>query len=274
MIGTILGSAAIGAVLYQARPNETAKIQQTNKRLENAFDSIFPNDSVRGSLSTVYDGKALVDLFMMSDAKMVSDRMLVAMLLYGNTGPKNPSVVAKDILDSVDDNLPALIGGSFLSDPNYTDSSKAKMIAAAELTRRANYRGYLSNSISSVTVNSPYVMFRAFRDLNMSVGRQEVASLLYFNNKMKVIGTQILTIGSTRMVMVVPSDVISEALKRNAHGFAICHQHPSGDPKFSQADIKIAKALKQAAECVGLQLFDFIAIGGDDYSSAVEAGII
>jgi DNA repair protein RadC len=272
MIGKILGSAAIGAVLYQTKQDESVKVQKTNQRLEEALDNQF--GSVNRMGSRTYTGKGYLDLFMMSDPKMVSDRMLVAMLLYGNTGPKNPSDVAKDILDSVDDNLPALIGGSFLSDPNYTDSSKAKMIAAAELTRRANYRGYLSHSISSITVTSPYSMFRAFRDLNMSVGRQEVASILYFNNKMKVIGTQILSIGATKMTLLVPADVMSEALKRNAHGLAICHQHPSGDPKFSQQDIKIAEALKQAAKCVGLQLFDFIAIGGDDYSSAVEKGII
>jgi DNA repair protein RadC len=225
-----------------------------DKQLTVAFSSQF--DSGFGSRN-----KSINQLFLSADPSLVSDENLIAILIYGTTGKKNPQEVAKSILDSVQGKLGQLISGSFLSS-DFTDSSKAKMIAAAELTRRANYRGFIEGHGSSIT--NANEMRRAFKEMNLSSGVQENLSILYFNQKREVIGSEVISKGSHRMTLADPAFIIGQALKRNASSFAVAHNHPSGSHDFSDQDKSFTLKLKDAAKCVQIELVDSLVIGKND----------
>lgn len=265
----------LGSVLVAVSQKKQGN-RNINQELENAFHQAYLPKTVATTDIRIGSGSfntpSINALFLSADPSMVNDNLLVAILLYGVTGPKNPMTMATEILGTVDGQLGQLISGSFLGS-TYSTASKAKMIAAAELTRRANYRSFLSGK-SDVSITTPDAMFRAFKEANMSVGHSEVMSALFFNNARNVIGSMIISKGSHRMTLADPSYIIGEALKKNATGVSLCHQHPSGNATFSDQDIKVGQAITAAAKCVGITMLDFLAIAGDDYSSAVSWGIL
>ena len=63
--------------------------------------------------------------------------------------------------------------------------------------------------------------------------------------------------------------VFREALKAGAEEIIVAHNHPSGDPTPSKADIEATKRLKAGAELVGLALLDHLIVGSSDSNSDV-----
>ena len=66
------------------------------------------------------------------------------------------------------------------------------------------------------------------------------------------------------------SEILSIVLKNGSHRFAIVHNHPSGDPTPSGADLDITKAIKNASEIVNIDFIDHIIIGDNCYYSIKE----
>jgi DNA repair protein RadC len=58
-----------------------------------------------------------------------------------------------------------------------------------------------------------------------------------------------------------PRDLLRKALIHNAHAFILIHNHPSGDPSPSDADRRITRRLREAADATGLLLQDHVIIG-------------
>jgi len=101
------------------------------------------------------------------------------------------------------------------------------------------------------------------------------------NNRNMVVFTQILTVGTDSQTLVAPRDVIKSVLLNNCNTFIIYHNHPSGDPQPSSADARVTMALKEAANIMGLNLYDHVILGevendpmGLGYYSFKEAGRI
>lgn len=66
------------------------------------------------------------------------------------------------------------------------------------------------------------------------------------------------------------SEILSTVLKDGSHRFAIVHNHPSGDPTPSGADLDITKAIKNASEIINIDFIDHIIIGDNCYYSIKE----
>ncbi len=67
---------------------------------------------------------------------------------------------------------------------------------------------------------------------------------------------------------------MTPAIKESAAKIVLIHNHPSGDPTPSRADIEITHRVSKAGEIVGIPLVDHIIIGGTAYYSFAEEGLI
>lgn len=74
--------------------------------------------------------------------------------------------------------------------------------------------------------------------------------------------------------MVHPREVVKKALSLNSSSLILCHNHPSGDPSPSQADIQITGILKQALELVDIDVLDHMVIGQGEIVSMAELELI
>lgn len=98
--------------------------------------------------------------------------------------------------------------------------------------------------------------------------------LLCFNNKMILKGVFEISHGTVNSSLVGPREVFQKALLANTVSIIVIHNHPSGNPEPSQADIKITKRLEESGDIIGVQLLDHIIIGRPSYCSLKEKGYV
>lgn len=84
---------------------------------------------------------------------------------------------------------------------------------------------------------------------------------LCLNTRRRLIRCVEVTSGTATASLAHPREVFREAIRLSASSVAIAHNHPSGDPEPSAADIGITRQLKEAARITGIELVDHIIVG-------------
>ena len=97
---------------------------------------------------------------------------------------------------------------------------------------------------------------------------------IHLNTKNDVLRVEEISRGGMDWVSIQPRDVFRQALREGAHGIILAHNHPSGDPEPSGADVNITRKLRDAAEMLGLRLLDHIIIGDGRHVSLKERGML
>lgn len=92
------------------------------------------------------------------------------------------------------------------------------------------------------------------------------------DTKRKVIGYNLVGIGTLDSVVIHPREVFRAAIVQGASAIVISHNHPSGDPTPSEADIKITRDLIRASKILRIELLDHVIMG--DQSSKHLTGFI
>ena len=75
-------------------------------------------------------------------------------------------------------------------------------------------------------------------------------------------------------VPVYPREVVKRALALNASALILVHNHPSGDPRPSEADIAMTHAIRDAAGLLGIALHDHLVIGKGAETSFRSEGLL
>lgn len=101
---------------------------------------------------------------------------------------------------------------------------------------------------------------------------REVFGVIWLNTKNKVIGTEIISIGSLNAAVVHPREVFKSGILHNCASFICFHNHPSGVTDPSNEDIQVTSRLVDAGKLLGIDLLDHIIISEDGYSSLKEIG--
>jgi len=105
------------------------------------------------------------------------------------------------------------------------------------------------------------------------IGLQECLVVLAVDTMFRVIGKPILVaVGTANNVGIHPRDVFREAIRRNAIGILVAHNHPSGDLKPSLQDKDLAFKLEQAGRVLDIQVLDHIILGKHNHNSMSEGG--
>ncbi len=85
--------------------------------------------------------------------------------------------------------------------------------------------------------------------------------VLYLDRKNILIADEEQARGTVDHVPVYPREVVKRALELNASALILVHNHPSGDPTPSEADISMTEQIRDAAEVLGLALHDHLIVG-------------
>ena len=92
-------------------------------------------------------------------------------------------------------------------------------------------------------------------------GPVERFHVLYLDRKNRIISDELLSTGTVDHVPVYPREVIKRALMLNASALILIHNHPSGDPTPSEADLSMTKEIQKGCKYLGLTLHDHIIVG-------------
>jgi DNA repair protein RadC len=146
----------------------------------------------------------------------------------------------------------------------------AKVLAAVELGRRLMEEPLVRGAL----LDGADAVFRAYRARLMDLGRESVWAV-HLDSKTRIIGDEIISIGSPVRCPVYAGDVLRSVLLARAASFLLVHSHPSsGDPQPSGDDVQLTESLAGAARAVGLRMLDHVIIGDGRYYSFADAGRI
>lgn len=102
----------------------------------------------------------------------------------------------------------------------------------------------------------------------------EQVRLLFLDRKNHLIGDEVVQRGTIDHTPLYPRDVVKRALEVGATALILVHNHPTGDPTPSKADIDMTRALARAVEGVGISLHDHLVIGRHGHSSFKALGLL
>src|SRR3546814_753675 len=109
---------------------------------------------------------------------------------------------------------------------------------------------------------------------HLAHGARERFHILFLDRKNRLIGAEEQSEGTIDQTSVYPREVVKRALEIGASAIIMVHNHPSGDPTPSEADIAITRAVKSAGEAVGIVLHDHIVIARGSHVSLRGTGAI
>lgn len=135
---------------------------------------------------------------------------------------------------------------------------------------------YTSKDKSNVQVKSSrdaYNVFFTCWSLK-TIELQEEFKVLLLNRNNKVLGIYSLSRGGTAGTVIDAKLLFSVALKSNASNIVIAHNHPSGNLKPSEADIKCTSKIKNASKLLDIVLLDHLIVTKDEYFSFSDKGML
>lgn len=101
----------------------------------------------------------------------------------------------------------------------------------------------------------------------MAFEDREQFRLLFLDKRNKLIADEVQQIGTVDHTPVYPREVIKRCLELSATAMILVHNHPSGDPTPSNADIQMTRAIADIAKPLGITLHDHIIIAKDGHAS-------
>lgn len=101
---------------------------------------------------------------------------------------------------------------------------------------------------------------------------REHVGVFCLNIRRRLTAIHLVTMGNSDTCIVHPREVYRVALVANAAAIIIAHNHPSGDPTPSEADIKITRDLMRAGQLLKVELLDHLVIGAPNVIETNERG--
>jgi DNA repair protein RadC len=102
---------------------------------------------------------------------------------------------------------------------------------------------------------------------SMAFADKEQFRLLFLDKRNQLISDEVQQIGTIDHTPVYPREVIKRALELSATALILVHNHPSGDPAPSQADIQMTKQIIDIAKPLGIAVHDHIIVGKNGHAS-------
>lgn len=149
----------------------------------------------------------------------------------------------------------------------------SRLIAAFELgSRVARERIHLE------TLDSPNRIYHSFAPQIQHLPHETVM-VAALDCRLRHLSSQTISVGSVNESIAHPRDILRPVIARGAHGFILIHNHPSGDPSPSRADLEVTRLVADASKLMQLRFVDHIIIGRecsgrDAWFSFREAGRI
>jgi len=109
---------------------------------------------------------------------------------------------------------------------------------------------------------------------SMAYGDTEQFRVLFLDHKHTLVADEVQQKGTVNHTPVYPREVVKRALDLGASGIVLVHNHPSGDPTPSRADIDMTKEVQEAGRALKIELIDHLVIGRGAHVSFRQAGLL
>jgi DNA repair protein RadC len=207
------------------------------------------------------------EMLLSGQPELLTDEGLLAALVgeerARSIGRTMPAGIAGDGLWRVSpDELVALDGVG--------PAAAARVLACAEMSRRA---GFSSQDVRP-TVSTPEDVVAICGPQLRGRDREHFWTLA-LNTKNRLLRIIEVSVGSLSASIVHPRELFKDAVRVSAASVIVVHNHPSGDPTPSGADIQLTRRLVKAGDVLGVEVLDHVVIGdGGDHASLRDLGLM
>lgn len=208
---------------------------------------------------------------LMRGVAALSDAELLAIFLRVGTRGKNAVELARELLLHFG-SLSRLLSASekeLCATQGMGRAKYAQLQATLEIARRTLCEEMQHGN----ALDSPETV-RAYLQLMLGNRPRETFLVLFLNNQNHVITSEELFHGTLNQTAVYPREVVTRTLALNAAAVILAHNHPSGTPEPSQADIRLTQVLKQALSLVEVRVLDHLIVTSSGCLSFAERGIL
>jgi len=108
----------------------------------------------------------------------------------------------------------------------------------------------------------------------MAREQAEAFRVLFLDRKNVLIADEVLNRGTIDHTPVYPREIVKRALELSSSAIILVHNHPSGDPTPSRADIEMTREIEKAAKALGIAVDDHLVIGRGGHASFKSLGLI
>lgn len=199
-----------------------------------------------------------------SGLSSLSDAELLAILLRTGTRGKNAKDVAIDILKETNhlENIEDITPKQMASLNGVGLAKALTILSGIELGKRVWKREI---SMRTRIENAQDIYHLLLPDLKYA--KQENLVAVFLDNKKRVICHKTIFVGTSNVSIVHAREIFHEAIKYSAVFIILAHNHPSGDPAPSKADVHLTNQIKKCSELLDIPLLDHIILGKNTYYS-------
>jgi len=196
----------------------------------------------------------------------LSDAELLAVVLGRGNKEENAVDISNRVLKNY--NFDKLSNLSFheLNKEFKNQVPAMKILAMYEIFRRTNK---LTKKGFKQKINTAQDVFNYFVD-ELQDKKKEQFYALFLDTKNKIIGEELISVGTLNTSLVHPREVFNPAIKASANSIILIHNHPSGDCKPSKDDLDVTKKLRDAGELIGIKIIDHVIIGKNQFNSIID----
>lgn len=210
---------------------------------------------------------------LLKGADTLSNSELLAILINNGTRSNSALDIAKELLQSTNNDLQKLAGLSVkeMVKQQIKGLGEAKAIsitAALELGIRRSANDKKKEYISRSSDIADYL--RA----TLEYRKQEVFAVVFLNRGNKITHIEIISEGGMTGTVADPRIILKKSLEHDATAIILCHNHPSGHLRPSMADELLTQKIKQAAAYFDIRIMDHIIVSNEGYFSFADEGLL
>ena len=204
--------------------------------------------------------------------QILSEAELIAILIGSGSRSETAVELSKRILSTVENNLNELgkLGVKELTKFKGIGEAKAiSIVAALELGRRRKDTEVVKRE-KITTSKDAYDSLKG----KMSDLPYEEFWLIILNRANAIVKKELISRGGVAGTVVDTKIIFKTAVEHYASSIIICHNHPSGNLKPSEADIRITKNIKEAGKIMEIPLIDHLILSENGYYSFADEGML
>jgi DNA repair protein RadC len=132
----------------------------------------------------------------------------------------------------------------------------------------------LEHPLRQRQVLSSFEAVKAYLRARLTALPREAFHVLFLDRKNQLIADERLGEGTVHHAPVYPREIVRRALELSASSICIAHNHPSGDPTPSRADVEMTRQVVEAARALEIVVHDHFLVAGDQVLSFRAAGLM
>ena len=215
--------------------------------------------------------RRLRERFLNSPESLPDYELLELLLTLGKRRGGDMKRLAKELIDEF-----GSFGAVLHADPERLRDFKGigAVTAAALASVRVAAVRLVRAKVLNRSVVSSWTDLLDYCQASMAHKQKEHFRILFLDRRNAVIADEVQQEGTVDRTPVYPREVVQRALKLGASALILVHNHPSGDPTPSAADIEITRQVADAAERLGISVHDHLVIGQGRHASFRSLGLL